>query len=299
MHPYSYREMVKEAKASLAMSGEEIRPATLLLEDLFGMDMTRFLLEGDREVADEDRVRYESAIRRISEGEPYQYVAGHAWFYGEKFTVTRDTLIPRNETEELVELVLAMEPDTGKKVVDIGCGTGAIGLTLSAAWQNNSVILTDVSEPALEVAGANAEKLGTNADILAGNLFEPLIARNIKVDCIVSNPPYIGTDDFADMGESVIAHEPALALFAEDDGLALYKRMVDQLDEVLNDGGTVYFEIGWKQADMLRAYIMQRWPGVEPTVKKDMNGNDRILHFRWEVHYEDENLGYQNGSAQR
>ncbi|TVT27251.1 peptide chain release factor N(5)-glutamine methyltransferase [Salinicoccus cyprini] len=297
MHPYSYREMVKEAKASLSVSGGEIQPATLLLEDLFEMNMTRFLLDGDKEVPALDRARYEAAIRRISEGEPYQYVVGHAWFYGEKFTVTEDTLIPRNETEELVEIVLAREQDTGKTVVDIGCGTGAIGLTLSAAWQNNTVILTDVSEPALRVAGTNAEKLGMNPDFLSGHLFEPLVERNIKVDCVVSNPPYIGKDELGDMGGSVIAHEPALALFAEDDGLALYKQMVDQLDSVLNERGTVYFEIGWKQADVLRAYIRQRWPGVEPKVEKDMNGNDRILHFRWEVQYEDQNLGHQNGSA--
>lgn len=283
MHPYSYREMVKEAKASLSVSGEETGPATLLLEDLFGMDMMRFMLEGDMEVPAEDRTRYEAAIRRISKGEPYQYVVGHAWFYGEKFTVTRDTLIPRNETEELVELVLAIESDDGQKVVDIGCGTGAIGLTLSAAWQHNSVILTDISRPALEVAGKNARALGVAADIFEGSLFEPLIERNIKVDCIVSNPPYIGKDEIADMGRSVIAHEPELALFAEDDGLVLYKRMVDRLDEVLNHGGTVYFEIGWKQARVLCEYIKVRWPGVEPKVKKDMNGNDRILHFRWEV----------------
>ncbi|GAB3058151.1 peptide chain release factor N(5)-glutamine methyltransferase [Salinicoccus sesuvii] len=283
MHPYSYREMVKEAKASLSVSGQETGPATLLLEDLFGMSTARFMLENDMEVPVEERMQYEAAIRRIVAGEPYQYVVGHAWFYGEKFTVTRDTLIPRNETEELVELILTTEPDNGLKVVDIGCGTGVIGLTLANAWQDNSVILTDISKAVLEVARKNATALSADVNMFEGNLFEPLIERNIKVDCIVSNPPYIGREELADMGRSVVAHEPVLALFAEEEGFLLYKRMVDRLDEVLKPGGAVYFEIGWKQAKVLCDYIKARWPRVEPKVKKDINGNDRMLHFRWEV----------------
>lgn len=120
MRPYSYREMIKEAKASLSVSGEETRPAMLLLEDLFGMGTVDFLMDGDREVPRSDYERYSEALGRIIDGEPYQYVVGSAWFYGEKFKVSKETLIPRNETEELVELVLALEQDDGRRVVDIG-----------------------------------------------------------------------------------------------------------------------------------------------------------------------------------
>ncbi|WP_342387691.1 peptide chain release factor N(5)-glutamine methyltransferase [Salinicoccus bachuensis] len=283
MPPYSYREMVKEAKASLSLSGEETRPAMLLLEDLFGMGTADFLLDGDREVPPSDHDRYTRAIARIRNGEPYQYVVGSAWFYGEKFKVSRETLIPRNETEELVELVLELEQDDGRKVVDIGCGTGVIGLTLAAAWDDNEVVLTDVSGAALDITKENARSLGVDSEIMQGNLFEPLMAENTKVDCVISNPPYIGYNEMEDMGDSVINHEPALALFAEDEGLGLYKRMIDQLEHVLHAGGTVYFEIGWKQGAALSDYVTMRWPKVVPQVKKDMNGNDRILYFRWEV----------------
>lgn len=283
MPPYSYREMVREAEASLSVSGEETRPAMLLLEDLFGMGTADFLLDGDREVPSSDHDRYRRAIARIRNGEPYQYVVGSAWFYGEKFKVSRETLIPRNETEELVELVLELEEDDGRKVVDIGCGTGVIGLTLAAAWHDNEVVLTDLSGAALDITKENARSLGVAPEIMQGSLFEPLMAENMKVDCVISNPPYIGYNEVEDMGDSVISHEPALALFAEDGGLALYKSMIDQLEHVLHAGGTVYFEIGWKQGEALSDYVTVRWPKVVPQVKKDMNGNDRILYFRWEV----------------
>ena len=283
MRPYSYREMIKEAKASLSVSGEETRPAMLLLEDLFGMGTVDFLMDGDREVPRSDYERYSEALGRIIDGEPYQYVVGSAWFYGEKFKVSKETLIPRNETEELVELVLALEQDDGRRVVDIGCGTGVIGLTLAAAWHDNEVILTDVSGAALEITRENARTLGVTPKIMQGSLFEPLMAERMKVDCVISNPPYIGYNEMDDMGTSVINHEPALALFAEDGGLSLYKSMIDQLKHVLHPGGMVYFEIGWKQAGILSDHVTARWPKVEPQVKKDMNGNDRILYFRWEV----------------
>ncbi|WP_031545262.1 peptide chain release factor N(5)-glutamine methyltransferase [Salinicoccus luteus] len=283
MPPYSYREMVKEAKASLNVSGGETRPAMLLLEDLFGMGTADFLLDGDREVPPSEQDRYKRALARIINGEPYQYVVGSAWFYGEKFKVSKETLIPRNETEELVELVLELEQDDGRKVVDIGCGTGVIGLTLAAAWHDNEVILTDVSGAALEITKENARTLGVVPKIMQGSLFEPLMAKSMKVDCVISNPPYIGYNEMDDMGDSVINHEPALALFAEDEGLGLYKSMIDQLEHVLHPGGMVYFEIGWKQGAALADYATARWPKVMPQVKKDMNGNDRILYFRWEV----------------
>ena len=283
MHPYSYREMIKEAKASLIVSGGETRPAMLLLEDLFGMGTVDFLMDGDREVPPSDYERYSEALGRIIDGEPYQYVVGSAWFYGEKFKVSKETLIPRIETEELVELVLTQEQDDGRKIVDIGCGTGVIGLTLAAAWHSNEVILTDISAAALDVTRENARSLGVSPEMMQGDLFEPLTEEGVKVDCVISNPPYIGYNEMEDMGDSVVNHEPALALFAEDEGLGLYKRMVDRLVDVLRPGGSVYFEIGWRQATALSNYVTARWPKVEPQVKKDMNGNDRILYFRWEV----------------
>ncbi|MHC0551732.1 N5-glutamine methyltransferase family protein [Salinicoccus sp. CNSTN-B1] len=168
MPPYSYRDMVREAEASLIAHGKEPRIAVLLLEDLLSMDTTSRLVDGHLEVPDAARELYQRALERVEQGEPHQYVSGTAWFYGEAFKVNAHTLIPRNETEELVALVLDKEKDDGRTIVDIGSGTGAIGITLGKAWKKNEVILTDLSGEALHVAAENAERHGVSPQMLSG-----------------------------------------------------------------------------------------------------------------------------------
>lgn len=204
---------------------------------------------------------------------------GEAYFYDSYFKVTPDTLIPRNETEELVAFVLNNEPDTGLTAVDIGTGTGAIGLTLAKHWTSNKVIVTDISPGALSTARENGRRLGVSAEYLEGSLFEPLMDKEIKADIIISNPPYISEDEKHLMTSSVVEYEPAAALFADDGGLALYKEMIRTLPEVLKPGGRIYFEIGFKQADALKSYIETAWPGTIAHVIKDINQQDRILYF--------------------
>lgn len=276
-----YKVVLKEAEASLSVSGQEIRVASIVMEELFGMNFAKLMIYGEDMMPKEDYEKFASVIERVCHNEPYQYVLGEAFFYDAYFTVTPDTLIPRNETEELVEFVLKNENDLGLTAVDIGTGTGAIGLTLAAHWKSNKVIVTDLSAGALRTAKKNGERLGVNVEYLEGSLFAPLVDKEIKADIIISNPPYISEDEKHLMTPSVLEYEPGTALFADDNGLALYKAMIRRLSDVLKPGGRVYFEIGFSQADALKEYIGSVWPGVVVQVVKDINQQDRILHFTW------------------
>ncbi|CAD2080030.1 release factor glutamine methyltransferase [Jeotgalicoccus coquinae] len=274
-----YKTTLKEAEASLSVSGQETRIASIVMEELFGMSFTKLMVYGEDLMPKEDYRKFKDVIERVCQNEPYQYVLGEAYFYDGYFTVTPDTLIPRNETEELVAFVLDNEKDTGLAIVDIGTGTGAIGLTLARHWKKNRIIVTDLSGAALNVARKNGERLGVTAEYLEGSLFAPLVDKEIKADIIISNPPYISEDEKHLMTASVLEHEPDTALFADDKGLALYKEMIRTLPDALKPGGRVYFEIGFNQAEALKTYIENVLPGTDVQVVKDMNQNDRILYF--------------------
>lgn len=283
MPQYSYREAIRKAEHSLELHGKEKRIAQLLAEDLFLMTGAQIMLKSDEPMSQQEFELYFEAVKRVCTGEPYQYVVGFSWFYGEKFKVTTDTLIPRNETEELVMFVLGEEADNGQRAVDIGTGTGAIPVTLQKYWNNNKVYATDISQGALEVAKENRDHHDVDITFYEGDLYAPLIQNDIKADIIISNPPYISKDDVSIMTPSVIEHEPHQALFAEDDGLEIYKRLIDGLDRVLNSGGRVYCEIAFNQKEPLLKYLLKRWPETKQFgVMKDINKQDRILYFTWE-----------------
>ena len=263
--------------------GKEKRIAQLLAEDLFLLTTTQIMMKSDEPMSQRENGLYFEAVKRVCAGEPYQYVVGFSWFYGEKFKVTTDTLIPRNETEELVMFVLDEESDNGQTAVDIGTGTGAIPVTLQNHWNNNKVYATDISQGALGVAKENRDSHDVDITFYQGDLYSPLIENKIKADIIISNPPYISKDDLSIMTPSVIEHEPHQALFAEDDGLEIYKRLIDGLPGVLNTGGRVYCEIAFNQKEPLLKYLLKRWPKTKHFgVVKDINKQDRILYFTWE-----------------
>lgn len=283
MPPYNYRDVIRKAENSLYAHGKETRIAQLLAEDLFRMTTAQIMMKSDEPMSQCEQGIYDKAVKRVCAGEPYQYVVGFSWFYGEKFKVTTDTLIPRNETEELVMFVLNEEKDDGRTVVDIGTGTGAIPVTLHKYWNQNKVYATDISQDALEVAKENCNAHNADITFYHGDLYRPLIENHIKADVIISNPPYISKDDIPVMTPSVIEHEPHQALFAGDDGLEIYKRLIDGLPEVLSVGGRVYCEIAFNQKEPLLIYLLRRWPETKRYgVVKDINKQDRILYFTWE-----------------
>lgn len=276
-----YKTVLKEAEASLSISGQEKRIASILLDEMFDLNLSQLMIRENDWMPKEDYDAFIEVINRVKNNEPYQYVLGRAYFYDTYFKVTTDTLIPRPETEELVYYVLNQEKDQGLNVADIGTGTGAIGLSLARHWKQNKVTVTDISKETLAVAKENGQNLGVEVSYLKGDLLTPLREAGIEYDVIVSNPPYISEDETHLMTPSVLEYEPHQALFADDNGLALYKEMILNLDGVLSKGGRVYFEIGFLQGPPLLEFIKDIDQISNPVIIKDINEQDRILHFTW------------------
>lgn len=224
---------------------------------------------------DEKRLRFMVAVRAIKGGQPVQYALGHAAFYGREFNVDRRVLIPRQETEELVEWVLNDHKVTGpvQRVLDIGTGSGAIAVTIGAERPTWDVTGADISADALVVAQTNADQFAKQVNFIESDLFSQATGQ---YDIIISNPPYISEAERDVMDESVIMYEPDLALFADDEGLALYKQMAAQLLTYLAPNGTAYFEIGYQQGPALLT-VFGELPGVSVALRQDMSGHDRMI----------------------
>ncbi|KJW11895.1 peptide chain release factor N(5)-glutamine methyltransferase [Levilactobacillus spicheri] len=217
-------------------------------------------------------------VTRVCQGEPAQYILGSAPFYGRNFRVTSATLIPREETEELVEWVLASLPTTEQSVVDVGTGSGAIAITLQAerpAWQ---VIATDISAAAVAVARTNAQRLAPAVHFAVGDLLAPVTGHRFAA--IVSNPPYIDRAETAVMDESVRRYEPEQALFAANHGLAFYQRFATVLPDYLTPSGQFFAEIGYHQGPAVRALFQAALPQATVTIRQDLSGHDRMVRVQ-------------------
>lgn len=223
---------------------------------------------------DEKRLRFMVAVRAIKGGQPVQYALGHAAFYGREFQVDRRVLIPRQETEELVEWVLKDHPsNTKQRILDIGTGSGAIAVSLNAERTNWDVTGTDISTDALTVAKENAQLYSPAVQLVQSDLFTDVTGT---FDIIVANPPYISRGEQSVMDESVVMFEPDVALYADDDGLALYKKMATDLLTFLKPGGAAYFEIGYQQGGKL-VDLFGTLPQVTVTLHQDLSGHDRMI----------------------
>jgi len=213
---------------------------------------------------------------RLKKGEPIQYILGKAPFYGHEFLVNSSTLIPRNETEELVHLILKENKSTGLKVLDIGTGTGCIPISLALEMQQAKVYGLDISEEALDVARKNAKQLHTDVIFLKSNILEELPPIE-DLDILVSNPPYIPEKGKAEMHPNVLDFEPGLALFVPDqDPLLFYRVIAEKGKKLLKPGGKLYFEIHEEfGAEVLS--LLEEKGYVELRLLKDLNGKDRMI----------------------
>lgn len=216
-------------------------------------------------------------IERLNNGEPVQYIVGNVSFYGNIIDVDRRVLIPRFETEELVENTIKyIKKYNYKSIVDLGCGSGCIAITLKKFFPNIIVDAVDISLDALEVSKKNALKNNVSINFYNGNLLDPLSS---KYDIIISNPPYIAYDE--EIMDIVKNNEPHIALYADNNGLYYYEEIIKKCHNYLNDNGLIAFEIGYNQANDIKKIASKYLKNYSIEIKKDMTGKDRMVFIKF------------------
>ncbi|WP_110112636.1 peptide chain release factor N(5)-glutamine methyltransferase [Bacillus sp. CGMCC 1.16541] len=274
-------EALKWASSFLKSAGRDENAGELLLR--YHMNMSRAqLLSSFRDELNEDIFKkFEEDVKKHVEGIPVQHLMGYEEFYGRRFYVNKEVLIPRPETEELVEGIVSrvqrIFPHDSIEVVDIGAGSGAISITLALELPSASVTGTDIAQQSLDVAKKNAEALQANVSFIQGDLLQPFIQQGKKVDVLVSNPPYIPDEDAAALSTVVKDHEPSRALFGGQDGLDFYRRFMEELPLVMNEKGIIGFEVGVGQAKVVAHMLQQTFTQAKVEVVYDINGKDRMV----------------------
>lgn len=220
----------------------------------------------------------DDAIKRYENGEPVQYIVGDVDFYGNIIKVDKRALIPRRETEELVEKTLRYLNNTNLDVVDLGTGTGCIAITLKKKLPNINMDAVDISKDALDLAIENAKINNVEINFYNGNMLEPL---NKKYDCIISNPPYIPYDE--EVMDIVKNNEPHLALFADNNGYYFYEEIIKNSKNYLKDKFIIAFEIGYNQGDKLKQIANTYYKNAKVLIEKDMQGFDRFCFIIGEL----------------
>lgn len=217
----------------------------------------------------------EDGVKRLNNGEPVQYIVGNVDFYGYELDVNKNVLIPRRETEELVEEVIKRSKTFDNPVIiDVGTGSGAIAITLSKELKCR-VYASDISDKALKIAKRNSINNNANVTFLEGDMLKPYIENNIKADILVSNPPYIKEDEKIE--DIVKNNEPHLALYAKNDGLEFYESMLKNAKKVLNDKYLIAFEIGETLGDDIKALAEKHLGNVSVEIKKDLSDKNRFV----------------------
>lgn len=270
----TYVEVLSGASSFLEANGKEGYAIEYLFLARKNWDKTQWLMNMRNDILPDDEAMIEKDIESLMKNIPPQYLLGYEYFFEYRLKVTEDTLIPRPETEELVALCLSMTESKTKKVVDIGTGTGAIAISLKLARPDWQVTALDISQEALRVAKENAENLHAKINFKRSDV---LSSMNEKQDIIISNPPYISQSEWALMDESVRTYEPKLALFAENDGLAIYQKIAAESRDLLQPAGMIFLEIGFQQGRAVQEIFQKAFPEKNVRVHQDLSGNDRMV----------------------
>ena len=267
-------QIFKDFEEKLIAQGEEAESLSFVYRSLKNLSFTDFVFALQQEVTEEEKQFVEEIYKKLAAHIPAQYIIGHADFFGMQLKVDERVLIPRPETEELVKLILTENLKDNLRVLDIGTGSGAIALALAKNRPDWSVTATDISQDALELATENSKRQDLNLSFIKSDCFSEISS---KYDIIVSNPPYISRADEVEVGLNVLHSEPHLALFADEDGLAIYRRIAEDSKDYLNDGGKIYLEIGYKQGQSVPDLFRKNFPEKRVRTLKDQFGQDRMV----------------------
>lgn len=268
----NYVETISQLEKKLQEIGEDPENLTYVFRELKSWSLLDFILHQNKEVTESDQKILESIMAQIEDHRSPQYITGKAYFRDLELAVDERVLIPRPETEELVDLVLKENSKADLRVLDIGTGSGAIAISLKSARPDWQVTASDISQGALQLAEENSKLNQVSLDFVESDVFGQITGT---FDVIISNPPYIAYGDKDEVGMNVLASEPHLALFADEDGFAIYRQIIEGAGEHLSENGKLYFEIGYKQGDGLRALLSKHFPQKRVRVLEDIFGKDR------------------------
>ena len=268
------KEVLQWAIAELG--ADKRMEAELLLCHVLNTSRALLLAHDTDMITDTNAEAYRALVARRKADEPFQYLIGTASFMGLDFAVTPDVLIPRFDTERLVETCLELLQDIAQPIVlDICTGSGAIAVSISHYRKDAVVYAGDISEAALAIATQNNQRLDSRVCFRQGDLTEPFADLHGTVHLIASNPPYITTQEMQELPHDV-QREPHLALWGGDDGLDFYRKLTTDAPQLLCNGGWLVFEIGWKQGEAV-SQLMQQQGFVDVAVIQDWQGNDRVV----------------------
>ena len=275
---------LKQIRIKAGEAAEDVRPEDIdfVLAERLNLTPSEFELKQDM-VWSEDQVKQANKdIKKLARGVSPQYILGYAWFLGYKIMVQRGVLIPRFETEELVEWALK-SLKSGDKVLDLGTGSGCITVALAKEAEKKGIkdltlYASDITDSALRTSEENFLNYDLDVTTRKANV---LIGLE-KFDKIISNPPYIKTNEKKDMDKNVLQNEPKEALFAGKDGLDFYKKFAKQVRDHLNSHGEFFLEFGFNEEEQLKELFAKELPDFEIEFRKDMAGKPRMVHGRWQ-----------------
>ena len=254
--------------------------AELLLADVLKCKRLDLYLSFDKPVKDEEVDNYRLFVKRRGNREPLQYILGYVEFYGLTFTVTNDVLIPRQETEILIETALhAIDKEVKVNILDIGTGSGIIAIALAKHLPNAQIFAIDKSKEALAVAKLNAEKhhVEDRIILMQSDILNSSLPIDEKFDVILSNPPYVSQDEYHALQKEILAFEPDFAVTDFADGLTFYRKIIESSKNYLNQNGKLFFEIGAGQSGQIKLIFEQHnYSSIE--IRKDYSNIDRVIY---------------------